>query len=222
MDDEKLKIAIPARPEDIQNYINALSALGACPIQVGPECSAEAFDGLLLPGGKDIDPVRYGQNNTDCCAIDTDLDEWQFQVTDAFVKLKKPIFGVCRGHQLLNVYFGGTLIQNIEHAMLHTSEPGIKADKIHFNTCEPGSYLAELYGTEFYTNSSHHQAVARLGEKLHSAMRSPEGYVEGLSHEELPVWSVQWHPERMCFAFESAAYADGSIVLKWFLEQCAK
>lgn len=222
MDEEELKIAIPARPEEIQNYINALSALGAKPIQVGADCEATEFDGLLLPGGKDIDPGRYGQDNSACGPLDPELDDWQFAVTDAFAKLKKPIFGVCRGHQLLNVYFGGTLIQNIAHAALHACDPGTETGKVHSNSCEAGSFLAKLYGTEFFTNSSHHQAIDRLGDKLNIVMRSPEGYAEGMHHEELPIWSVQWHPERMCFAFKSPDYVDGSIVLKWFLGQCAE
>lgn len=221
-DEEELKIAIPARLSEIHNYIDALKALGAEPVQVEPDCDAREYDGLFLPGGKDISPERYGQDNTACHELDPELDAWQFAVTDAFVRLKKPIFGVCRGHQLLNVYFGGTLFQNIESAKRHVRGPDEKTDRVHSNFCETASFLSELYGTEFSTNSSHHQAVDRLGEKLHAVMYSDDGYVEAMVHRELPVWSVQWHPERMCFAFKSSRYVDGSVILRWFLEQCAK
>lgn len=223
MTEKKLRIAIPAPEADIgsyQNYFNAMRELGAEPVLVGVDCDAAGFDGLLLPGGGDVDPKRYGEENTACGEIDDALDDMQFAVLDAFVKLRKPVIGICRGHQLLNVYFGGSLIQHIDCAEKHARDKGSKVDKVHAQTCEAGSFLAGLYGTEFATNSSHHQAVKRIAEHMHAVMHSPEGIIEALYHDELPVWSVQWHPERMCFAHKRDDTVDGSKVLGWFLEQC--
>lgn len=220
MENKKLRIAIPAPEKDVPNYVAALKELGAEPVLVQPDCDAVEFDALLLPGGVDVDPHRYGEENTACGTIDDELDAWQFAVLEKFVQLKKPVLGICRGHQLLNVYFGGSLIQHIPCAEKHARDKGSAVDKVHNNTCEEGSFLAKLYGAKFATNSSHHQAVKEPGAKLHSVMRSPEGIVEAMYHEELPVWSVQFHPERMCFAHKRDDTVDGSRLLGWFLDQC--
>lgn len=221
MDNDTLKIAIPAPVADVPNYLSALKALGAEPVLADAGCDADRFDGLLLPGGGDIDPRRYGQKNIASCPPDPELDARQFAVMDAFAKLGKPVFGICRGHQLINVYFGGTLIQHIACAERHSRDAGAVTDKVHDNICMEGSFIARLYGARLRTNSSHHQAVDRPGENLRIAMRSDDGIAEAMYHEKLPVWSVQWHPERMCFGFRSDDYADGGIILKWFLDRCA-
>ena len=221
MCNNNIRIAIPAPEKDVPNYLDALRALGATPVLVNPDCDAAAFDGLLLPGGVDVDPLRYGCENT-ASHVDPDLDAWQWKVLEKFVALSKPVFGICRGHQLINVYFGGTLIQHIDCADRHAQDAGTHIDKVHATHADPGRFIAELYGTNFSTNSSHHQAVDRLGKGLCIVQRSAEGIAEAMYHVVLPVWSVQWHPERMCFAFRRDDTADGSIVLKWFLEKCAQ
>lgn len=219
MTDEKLRIAIPAEVQDIKNYLAALRALGAEPVQVTIDCDAAAFDGLLLPGGVDVNPVRYGKENVGCAAISDELDEWQLTVMDRFVKLGKPVLGICRGHQVVNVYFGGTLIQHISSAARHARELGVSVDRAHLTHAEAGSFLAELYGTDFTVNSAHHQATDTVGEGLHAVQYSDDGVVEGAYHESLPVWSVQWHPERMCFARHRSDTVDGSLLLRFFLNK---
>ena len=215
-----LKIAVAATSGDaIVNYIAALQNLGAQPVQVDAVCSAALFDGLLLPGGGDILPARYGQENAACRFMDETLDALQFSLADVFISAGKPVFGICRGLQLLNVYFGGTLIQDLPSVALHSS--GVpKVDLYHGSTAEEGSFLSALYGTEFPVNSSHHQAADRIGAGLRVVQRSDDGVVEALAHETLPVRCVQWHPERLCFGFRTEKAVDGSLVLRQFLEQC--
>lgn len=216
-----LKIAIPTNcTEDIVNYVAAVKALGAEPVPVGEDCDPAGFDGLILPGGADVDPARYHMPNTACGTLEPELDQIQFTVLDRFVGAQKPVLGICRGIEVLNVYFGGTLIQHLPTAQLHARDKGSREDKVHHQTTEKGSWLADLYGESLTTNSSHHQACGIMGKDLKAVMHSDEGYVEGLVHETLPVWGVQWHPERMCFAHARTDTADGSLVFRFFLKQC--
>lgn len=222
MTEKKIKIAIPAEIQNVPNYLAALTALGAEPLLVQPDCRAEDFDGLLLPGGVDVDPSSYHRENVACGETNVDLDRWQLGVLDKFVQLKKPVFGICRGHQVINVYFGGTLIQHVPHAERHAWGEGTPGDKVHMGKAHEGSYIAKLYGTEFPHNSAHHQAADIVGNGLRVVEYSDDGLVEASFHESLPIWSVQWHPERMCFAHQRNDTVDGSLVISFFLDQVRK
>lgn len=215
----KLLIAICAeKAEDVPNYIDALTNLGAIVTIVGADCDPEKYDGLLLPGGVDIDPKRYGQEINGSVGINPELDELQFTVLDKFVKAQKPVFGICRGHQLINVYFGGSLIQHLPTSEKHgNASPG---DLTHPVISEKGSFIYKLYGENFVVNSSHHQAADCIGDGLEAVLRAEDGTVEASRHTKLPIWSLQWHPERMCFSHKRDDTVDGSKVLEFFLKQC--
>ena len=216
-----LKIAIPVFPGDhYPNYFAALDALGAQGCKIAADTPADEYAGLLLPGGGDVDPARYGQENRGSGGIDPDLDALQFAACDHFVRAKKPVLGICRGHQLVNVYFGGTLIQDLPSGGVHDWDPGESADKVHVSTALPGTWIAALYGERYPTNSAHHQAVDRPGRGLVIDSYSEDGVVEAMHHESLPVYAVQFHPERMCFAHRRDDTVDGSVLLRWFLSLC--
>ncbi|MBE5772764.1 MAG: gamma-glutamyl-gamma-aminobutyrate hydrolase family protein [Clostridiales bacterium] len=219
MSNEQLKIAIPGRDGDVINYTIAMMMLGAQPVVVWDEWNVDDFDGLLLPGGVDVHPGRYGQENVACGTIDEELDGIQFAICDAFIKAGKPVLGICRGHQLLNVYFSGTLIQDLENADHHKWTP--EGDRVHDTTAAEGSFIADIYGAEFAVNSAHHQAVDTVGEGLVVVQHSDDGVIEAMYHESLPVISVQWHPERMCFDHARTDTVDGSLVLRHFLDMCS-
>ena len=214
-----IRIAIPGYEDKIENYRNALIQLGAEPVRVDDTCDPAAFDGLLLPGGGDVAPQRYGQELCGSLGIDEDLDRLQFSVLNAFVKAGKPILGICRGHQVINVYFGGTLIQHLPTSRTHTAPEG-ERESFHPAASAPGSFIETLYGASQTVNSSHHQASDRFGDGLHAAQYAADGTVEAAFHDSLPIWSVQWHPERTCFAFAKDGVADGSLLLRFFLRQC--
>ena len=220
---EPLRIAIPL-PEGVRyaNYFNALSHLGAEGVHMTAPEDTSSFDGLLLPGGGDIEPERYGQALAGSVEIDPKLDDLQFTALDRFVKAGKPVLGICRGHQVINVYFGGTLIQHLPQSPVHRRDPGVPADKVHGVCVREGSWLEKLYGSEFQVNSSHHQAVDRPGEGLEIDACSLDGVAEALHHQTLPVLSVQWHPERMCFENARDDTVDGSLVISKFLSLCGK
>lgn len=217
----KLKIAVPALPwADIANYLNALTHLDAKGAVLYGLRDASDYDGLLLPGGWDADPALYGQPNHACEGVNRELDQLQMRALDAFVRAKKPVLGICRGLQLINIYFGGSLIQHISTADVHSRDAGVPEDKVHLSRALKGSFLDGLYGDVFAINSSHHQAVAELGAGLRAVQWSEDGIVEGIVHESLPVWGVQWHPERMCFEKARRDTVDGAKVIEMFLNAC--
>lgn len=217
-----IRIAIPVWKASLENYRNAVLACGAEPVPVGGDCHPEEYDGLLLPGGADVDPARFGQPNAGSEDIDEERDELEFTVLERFVRAGKPVLGICRGHQLINIYFGGTLIQHLAESPVHRRDAGSEEDKHHMVRAVRGSFAWQLYGEQFVVNSSHHQGNDRLGDGLLAAAWSEDGVNEAICHEVLPIWGVQWHPERMCGRYQRADMTDGSKVLRFFIEQCRK
>ena len=215
-----LKIALPTIQVDtfIRNYIDALVLSGAEP-ETGSVIHPENCDGLLLPGGPDVNPSLYGQDKAPETEFVSALDTLQLDVLRRFLELGKPVFGICRGHQLINVALGGSLIQHLPTAKDH-EHIRLGVDHVHSCTADPDSWIAGIYGTCFAVNSSHHQGVDRLGQGLHSILRAQDGVIEAMQHETLPVWSVQFHPERMCFAHKRTDTVDGSLLFRFFLEKC--
>lgn len=219
------------------HYESVVRAAGGDPYLIclddDPAVTADA-DGILIPGGVDINPACYGEENKGSLGICDALDSFQLKALDLAVKRKIPVLGICRGIQLLNVYLGGTLIQDLPDAELHAKNSIKEDDKVHLVMAEAGSWPAEIYGkTEFYVNSSHHQAVDRLGEGLRVVMRSEagqaagdcaadeavrgDGVVEGVVHETLPIIATQWHPERMSLTYKRSDTEDGMPVFRKFL-----
>ena len=219
-----MKIAIPELKYQ-KNYYAALSRLGAEGIRIADALSFDPrdFDGLLIPGGVDIHPSIFGEEINGSRAIDPTLDYLQFFALDKCIKAEKPVLGICRGHQVLAAYFGCRLLQDIGEAgnEVHTKKVLADPDKIHPVKAVPGTLLHSLFGPDFSVNSSHHQAVREESGSYRIMATSEDGFVEAMYHESLPVFSTQFHPERMCYDFADDRYADGSLILKEFLKRCA-
>jgi len=175
-------------PERFQNYRRAILAAGGR-LRFGGDPAG--CDGLLLPGGGDMEPWRYGQENTASRGLEPRRDREELELLDWFTARKKPVLGICRGLQVINVYFGGTLVQDIAG---HEQVCG--CDRFHRVRTAP-SLLGSACGGMEIVNSAHHQAADRLGSGLEAVQWSPDGVVEALAHRALPVWAVQWHPERL-------------------------
>jgi putative glutamine amidotransferase len=152
---------------------------------------------LLLPGGGDITPAFWGQNNHGSRNIDTELDILQFQALDAFIDAKKPILGICKGLQLINVRFGGTLIQDLDTADKHKWIGRDQTHLVYHCALTHDDFFYQLYGNSTLVNSAHHQAIDRLGGSLTAVCRCGDNVVEGIMHRTLPIIAVQWHPERL-------------------------
>lgn len=177
-----------------------------------------SYDGLLLCGGGDIDPARYGQELHGSQPPDPARDETEFNLARAYLEAGKPILGICRGHQLLNVLFGGTLLQDVgETLRLFHSHGENEPDLVHPVRSAPGSFFARAYGSLFPVNSFHHQAADRMGKGLIPTLWSESGLVEAMEHESLPILGVQFHPERMTGKLARIDTVDGAPIFEHFL-----
>ena len=230
------RIAIPEIDQNVKNYARAVYEAEMEPIVISVQSKQirqqfqqeyldysdfrpDTYDGLL-PGGCDIDPVRYGEENQGSSKVMDDLDEMQLSMLDCFVKREKPVLGICRGHQLINVYFGGSLVQHLSTADTHR-DPTYKKDPVHPCAARDQSWRARLSGNDFYLNSAHHQAVKRLGEGLIvDGWCSLDHVIEAMHHAQLPVYGVQFHPERMCLDLERTDTVDGLLIFHFFYELC--
>ena len=210
MSNHKIKILVSTpKTGDPQAYINAINKAGAdAEAKYLPEADTD-YDGLLLCGGSDVDPEYYGEKIDGAVGIDADRDAAEFAVIKAFAEAGKPILGICRGHQFLNVFFGGSLYQHLPESDMHRSTNGEKIT--HEVTADADTIVSELYGTVFTTNSTHHQAVKRIGTGLRATARWENKYVEACEHTTLPIFSVQWHPERM---------ENGAKIFEHFIKLC--
>jgi putative glutamine amidotransferase len=213
-----VKIAIAGTPEGAANFIDALNALGAEGFPVLEEENFDQYDGLILPGGADIDPALFGEENWGSRKIERERDLRQLEILDIFVKSKKPILGVCKGHQLLNIYFGGKICQNIPEFQRHQ---WMEADQAHGSRCQPGCFLEEIYGLEFPINSAHHQAVTDPMPCFRPIQWAEDGVLEGMVHQSLQILGLQWHPERMCQKHRRADTVDGLGIFAYYLKVIA-
>lgn len=184
------------------DYSQSVIAAGGLPVflplDVDPAHVIERLDGVLITGGDDIDPVRYGAERSEHTQpSESTRDAQELALLDAAVDATTPVLGICRGIQIVNVHAGGTLRQHVpEHAFLQEAGSVEQHDVL----VEPGSVLAGLYGERHSVNSLHHQSVDRVGAGLRVTCRSDDGGVEGLEYESLPIVAVQWHPEMLSTA----------------------
>lgn len=205
-------------------YCRAFVRAGATPLITAggdPEEMARIADGILFTGGKDIEPQRYGEQNSFNIVSDGELDEMELTLFKAFFAAKKPIFGICRGIQTVNVAMGGTLYQHVPgqinlSAHKQAYENGIPRHPMH---AVPGGFIEKLFGSDFETNSYHHQAVKDLGKGMKAAAVTDEGLIEAIEHETLPIAAVQWHPERM-IGEENNDLTDMMPLFRYFVDMC--
>lgn len=208
------KVAL-AGTESLTNYIDALKENDIEVIATLDVDEAIKCDGLLLPGGGDIDPVYYGEEMNGSDEPDRELDKAQRDILDAFVKAKKPILGICRGMQLINIYFGGSLHQDLVTRDIHTRKND--NDSIHsVKSVEEGNLFEKFYGKTFNINSAHHQGTKKLGKGLKEVLRSEDGVCEAVIHEELPIIATQFHPERMSYKQRRDDTVVGEEIFKYF------
>lgn len=203
-----MKIAIVGRKKDTINYERYVSTMHAIPVITLSPTALSSCDALLLPGGGDITPAFFGEYNNGSVNIDTELDILQFQATDYALRLSLPILGICKGMQVINVAFGGTITQDLPTAGIHRCQNG---DQYHKTTIAPDTCLSALYGTHAFVNSAHHQGINRPGNGLLPIQWCDEdNCIEAICHQTLPILGLQWHPERLDV---SKTDVDGDAVL---------
>ncbi|MGH9889210.1 MAG: gamma-glutamyl-gamma-aminobutyrate hydrolase family protein [bacterium] len=213
---------IPASWVMSQRYVVTLTNAGAIPwlVPLVDDDTLrgiyEKLDGVFLPGGADIDPASYGQAPHPLCdKTDKDRDRVELALAKWAIEEGKPVLGVCRGMQLINLAAGGTLYQDIaeqkEGAIKHDYFPfggqTFRRDYLaHDVAVTPGTRLAKVFGAgALKVNSMHHQGVRDVGQSLAVTAMADDGLVEGLEADgEAYVVGVQWHPEALTDNQESA------------------
>ena len=165
-----------------------------------PEEAVSCCDGLLYPGGEDVTPWLYQEEPLPVIgAFRPEVDEGWMKVGRYALEAKLPLFGICKGHQFLNVLLGGSLYQDISlqgKDILQHMQRYDRTYLTHHVEVEEGTRLASLVGAgRVATNAMHHQAVKTLGKGLKVTARAEDGTIEGMEDEEGQILSVQWHPE---------------------------
>lgn len=214
--DERPLIGITGNFEEgavklLDGYCRSVEAAGGIALVLPPTTDArvllpllDRLDGLLLSGGADVNPVLWGEDPVPALgAINADRDEAELLLARLAYDRQLPIFGICRGMQLLALALGGSVHQDLATSfpdanLLKHSQQAARHVATHFVDTESGSLLEELLGERLAVNSFHHQAVNDAGPHLAITARAADGVAEGLeSMEHKAVFAVQWHPE--CF-----------------------
>jgi putative glutamine amidotransferase len=183
-------------------YLRALEVAGAEPVRLvglAPEVATQRLahlDGCLFPGGWDVDPGEYGEPpHQETELVDHVLDRMEIALVRRAMEARVPIFGICRGQQLINVALGGSLRQHVDGHDMHGNPRDLLA---HPLTLEAGSEVADIVHEGFLlVNSLHHQAVKQLAPGLRVTAQSPDGIVEAVESGDRLVLAVQCHPEEL-------------------------
>jgi gamma-glutamyl-gamma-aminobutyrate hydrolase PuuD len=195
-----------------RSYVDGVAHAGGVPVLLpplaadGPSTSVvsdgavaavQALDGLVLSGGADVDPARYGEQRQSRTVTSPERDGWEFALLRAALELGTPVLAICRGMQLLDVACGGTLHQHLPDAVGHDGHrPGLGEYGRSSVRIAPASRLAGILGTEIEVSCHHHQAVRDLGDGLVATAWTDDDTVEAIEHSEHDfVVGVQWHPE---------------------------
>jgi putative glutamine amidotransferase len=224
VDENRLGMAINSLP---LTYPTAIEKAGGLPLilpfstdQALLTLMVEKVDGILFPGGIDLDPAWYNEEPVAGLEeVNRDLDIFQLALFQSCLAQKKPVLGICRGCQLINTAFAGSLFQDIDNQWQSPSlrHRGPDHDTLHLVALTPGSRLSALFGLEVIVNSRHHQAIKKAGRDLRVTAVAPDGVIEAVEHSSLPIHLVQWHPERML--------VENDVMMPLFLdfvEQCRK
>lgn len=198
--------ALCRAPYVSRGICEVLAALGALPF-ILPDTEtadaamyAEVLDGLILPGGLDTDPTFFGEEpRWGLGETNAARDVFELAVLRAFIAAGKPVFGICRGMQLINISLGGAVYQDLlreraEAFIQHQQKAAGNVPTHHVNTAEE-SLIAKAIGPRAYVNSRHHQAVSRVAKDLHITALADDGVIEALESEDGLLVGVQWHPE---------------------------
>jgi gamma-glutamyl-gamma-aminobutyrate hydrolase PuuD len=208
-------------------YLRAVEQAGGIPVLLPPQLSASAretlwqrLDALVLTGGGDIEPVRFGQAaHAKTALVSPARDGLELELVDRALRDDVPLFGICRGVQVLNVALGGTLHQHVPDAVGETV-PHAQAEPRHVAThpvkvLAEGTRLGRIVGaSELAVNSFHHQALGTLGRGLREVAWAPDQVIEAVEHEDPRrfVLGVQWHPEDLVGHDAAARALFGAIV----------
>lgn len=190
-----------------KGYIEGIQQADGLPfiLPIGEPSEAKSYidsiDRLILAGGQDIEPRLYQQEATDFLGeTKPDRDAFELALIQEAVKQGKPILGICRGMQLINIAFGGTLYQDLslnEKTILHHVQKNSMSQPSHLVTIEADSWLGRFLPQEYRVNSAHHQAIHRVASGFKVSARATDTIIEGIesTNPAQKIFGVQWHPE---------------------------
>jgi len=209
-----------------KNYIDGVANAGALPIilPIGDTKLAEDYintvDALLLAGGQDVSPEYFGEEpHLKLAEIDHGRDDFELALVREAIRQEKPIFGICRGLQVINVALGGTLYQDLPSqyagmTVKHNQYPTIWYMPTHHLVWQGHSWLDGVVDETALVNSFHHQAVKDLAEGLTLDATSTDGVIEAFSDELRHLYAVQWHPEMLLMAHPETQKLFNAFVAK--------
>lgn len=208
----------------LSDYLDGLVDAGGIPVilpQQTPRDARQAvthLDGLMFTGGGDVNPARYGGSGRAVRAVDDRRDAWELALAAAAREASLPTLAICRGIQVLNVAFGGSLWEDLA-TEYPNSEPHDVIDQRAFDghqavRVQPGSRLADVIGPELVVNSIHHQAVKELAPGFCAVAWAPDGVIEAMEPiaSGWDLTAVQWHPEYL---------ENGRTLFEWIVETAA-
>lgn len=193
-------------------YVQAVAKAGGAPVIIPAITDlslltsiVEGIDGLVMSGGSDINPLFVNKDPIPQLQdVDTYRDEFDLMLIRLAANRQIPLMGICRGHQLINIAFGGTIYQDIysevDHALIKHSQKQVREYPSHAVSLTPGKNpIKEILGgiNNLYVNSFHHQAVKEVAPGFEEWAQAADGINEATRHPEKPIFSVQWHPEAM-------------------------
>lgn len=193
-------------------YAAPIEAAGGAVVLLSPTAGVDEvldrLDGLVLSGGEDVHPARYGADAQEAKTYDPARDEFEIALVRGARERNLPVLAICRGLQVSTVAFGGSLIVDIPHSDDHRPVRGAEEQMSarHSIAMVEGSRIAAIYSaTERVVNTIHHQAVDGMAPGFHPVAWAGDGVVEAIeSDDDWPFWAVQWHPEKMIDPPEAA------------------
>jgi len=226
-DDDKRNFSKGVALNYLQDYYSRwVEAGGGAAVLLAPTKPVESagiiiehLDGIIISGGVDVDPQLYGEANTHSKGCDPDRDRFEIELVLEARRLGKAALGICRGIQIVNVAFGGTLVQDIPSQIpnpLHHHRIVEGEEMFHEMELVGDSFFTKVFGvTHNRVNSSHHQSVKEPGEGLRIVAKAGDGVVEAVvSTQDQCIGGIQWHPERMLDDIKQVELA------RWFVASC--
>lgn len=206
-------------------YINSVIRAGGCPIvlpivqdEKAIQAQVEMLDGLIVTGGIDVNPLFYNEQ-PQALQKDSSLerDQYELKLLEFADTKKIPIFGICRGIQMINVYFKGSLYQDLSYSnqnVLKHSQNEKRENYSHTIHIEKDSFLYDIFKDTAYVNSFHHQAIKDVASGFKIVAKADDGIIEAIEHETKPIYAVQFHPEAM-----SHKYAQMQEIFNQFINR---
>lgn len=210
-----------------QDYVEAVLRAGGIPFIIPFNEDLESIremvehvDGVILSGGHDVNPYNYGEDPLlKIGEVFPERDVFDMEIYKTAVKFNKPVFGICRGFQIINVVNGGSLYQDLSYAdfvKLKHDQQDNPSQATHSVNFEEGTFLREILGEENKVNSFHHQILKDVAPGFKVVAKSPDGVVESIQKitEDCFVFGVQWHPEMLSVKYEDSQKVFDEFVKK--------